>query len=82
MLDSAGDVRGIFAKVITGLEELRRDMTGRIDPVDEKLSDELADAKSLAKCDQVQLVQNTDQCLAESLALVTKESEERVRRMT
>ena len=37
----------------------------------EKLTDELA------KSDQVQLIQNTDQCLAESLALATKESEER-----
>ena len=83
VLDSDGDVRGMFANVITGFEELRRDMTKRISRVEEKaqqrlekLRDELANAVSQAKCNQVQLVQNTDQCLVESLNPVTKKSEE------
>ena len=50
---AAGDISDIIAGVMTGLEELRRDMTKRI-----------------------------DQCLAESLAQATKESEEREVRMT
>ena len=80
VLDS--DVRDILTNSTTVLEELRRDMTKRIDRVEEKaqqghekLRDELADAKPQAKCDQVQLVQNTDQCLAESLALASKKTE-------
>ena len=35
----------------------------------EKLRDELTDVKSQARTDQAQLIRNTDQCLAESLAL-------------
>ena len=42
-----------------------------------RIRDELADAKSQAKSHQAELILNTDQCLAESLALATKESEER-----
>ena len=38
--------------------------------------------KSQARVDQAQLIRNTDQCLAESLAQATKESEEREVRMT
>ena len=57
----------MFADVMTGLEEL---------------ADELADAKSQAKLDQVQLIEKTDQYLSESLALAIKESEERDRRLT
>ena len=64
-------------------------MTKRIDRVEgraqqrhERLKDELADTKSKAKSDQAQLVQNTDQCLVESLAPATKKPEERDRRMT
>ena len=38
--------------------------------------------KSQARIDQAQLIRNTDQCLAESLAQATKESEEREARMT
>ena len=38
--------------------------------------------KSQARVDQAQLIRNTDQCLAESLAQVKKESEEREARMT
>ena len=49
---------------------------------DEKLRDELAAAKLQDKYDQVQLVQNTDQCLAENIAISPKKSEERDRRMT
>ena len=74
---------------MTGLEELLQDMTKRIQRVEvrakqgqESLRYELPDAKSQAKCDQVHLIQNTDHCLAESLALATNESEERDRRMT
>ena len=66
------------------LEELRRDMTKRMDPVEERaqqgqeeLRDELADVKSQARTDQAQLIRHTNHCLAESLALGTKESEER-----
>ena len=38
--------------------------------------------KSQARIDQAQLIRNTDQCLAESLARATKEPEEREIRMT
>ena len=74
---------------MTGLEGLRRDMTKRINRVEEraqqgqeKLRDELTDVKSQARTDQAQLIRITDQCLAESLALAAKESEERDIRMT
>ena len=43
----------------------------------ERLRDELADVKSQAKSNQSQSIQKTDECLAESLALAAKESEER-----
>ena len=49
----------MFAGVMTGLEELRRDMTKRIDLVEEKahqgqekLRDELTNVKSQARVDQ------------------------------
>ena len=74
---------------MTGLDELRRDMIKRIDQVDERahqgrenLRDELTHVKSQARVDQAQLIRNTDQCLAESLAQANKESEEREARMT
>ena len=74
----------MFAGVIPGFEELRRDMAKRIDRVEErahqgqeKLRDELTNVKSQARVDQAQLIRNTDQCLAESLAQANKESEER-----
>ena len=64
-------------------------MTNRIDRVEEraqqgqeKLRDELTDVKSQARTDQAQLIRNTDQCLAESLALAAKESAERDIMMT
>ena len=38
--------------------------------------------KSQARSDQAQLIRDTDQCLAESLALATKESHERYVKMT
>ena len=79
----------MFAGVMTGLQELRRNMTKRIDRVEkrahqgqDKLRDELTNVKSQARVDQAQLIRNTDQCLAESLAQATKESEEREVRMT
>ena len=79
----------MFAGVMTGLEELQRDMTERMDQVEErahqgqeKLRDELTNVKSQVRVDQAQLVRNTDQCLAESLAQVNKESEEREVRTT
>ena len=79
----------MLAGVMTGLEELRRDMTKRIDRVEErahrgqeKLRDELTHVKSQARVDQAQLIRNTDQCLAESLVQATKESYERDFRMT
>ena len=83
-LGSASDVRGLFADVMTGIEELRQDMTKTINRVEkkahqghERLRGELEDAKSQCTCDQVQLIQNTDQCLAESLELATKKSEKK-----
>ena len=92
MPGAAGDISDMFAGVMTGLEELRRDMTKRIDRVEERAHqdqeksprsrDELANMKSQARVDQAQLIRNTDQCLAESLAQATKESEEREARMT
>ena len=79
----------MFAGVMTGLDELRRDMTKRIDQVDvrahqgrETLRDKLTHVKSQARVDQAQLIRNTDQCLAESLAQAIKESEEREASMT
>ena len=79
----------MFAGVMTGLDELRRDMTKRIDQVDERahqgrenLRDELTHVKLQARVDQAQLIRYTDQCLAESLAQANKESEEREARMT
>ena len=79
----------MFAGVMNGLDELRRDMTYRIDQVDERvhqgqenLRDELAQVRSQARIDQAQLIRNTDQCLTESLAQANKESEDREARMT
>ena len=46
------------------------------------MSDELTEMKSPASSDQAQLIRNTDQCLANSLALATNESQERVVKMT
>ena len=84
-----GDISDMFAGVMNGLDEMRRDMTKRIDQVDERahqgrdnLRDELTHVKSQARVDQTQLIRNTDQCLAESLAQANKESEEREARMT
>ena len=86
---AAGDISDMFAGVMTGLEELQRDMTERIDKfeerahqVQEKLRDELTNVKSQARVDQAQLVRNTDQCLEESLAPANVESEEREVRMS
>ena len=88
-LGATGDISDMFAGVMNGLDELRRDMTKRIDQVDERahhgrenLRDELTHVKSQARFDQAQLIRNTDQCLAESLAQANKESEEREARMT
>ena len=74
---------------MTGLEELRPDMTKRIDRVEErahqvhdKLRDELTQVKSQARVDQTQLIRNADHCLAESLAQANKESEEKEVRIT
>ena len=78
-LGAAGDISDMFAGVLTGLDELRRDMTKRIDQVDERahqgrknLRDELTHVKLQARVDQAQLIRNTDQCLAESLAQANK----------
>ena len=86
---TTSDVSGMFASVMTSLEELQQDMTERIDGVEERaqqghqmLRDELADRNLQARSDQAQLIPNNDQCLAESMDLATKESEERVSRMT
>ena len=83
------DISDMFAGVMNGLDELRRDMTKRIDQVDERahkgqenLRDELTHVKSQARVDQAQLIRNTDQCLVESLAQSNKESYEREARMT
>ena len=89
MLGTAGGLNDMFAGVMTGLEELRHDMTKRIDRVEERaqngherLTDELTDVKSQARSDQAHLIRDTDQSLAESLALQTKESQERYVKMT
>ena len=88
-LGATGDISDRFAGVMNGLDELRRDMTKRIDQVDERahqgqknLRDELTHVRSQARIDQAQLIRNTDQCLAESLAQANKESEEKEARMT
>ena len=89
VLRTADEVSDLFAGVMTGIEELRRETTRRLDRVEERaqqcqkrLRDELTDVKVQARIDQAKLILNTDQCLAESLALATKESEERGIRMT
>ena len=86
---ATGDISDMFAGEMNGLDELRRDMTKRIDQVDERahkgqenLRDELTHVKSQARVDQAQLIRNTDQCLAESLAQASKESYEREARMS
>ena len=86
---ATGDISDMFAGVMNGLDELRRDMTKRIDQVDERahkgqenLRDELTHVKSQARVDQAQLIRNTHQCLLESLAQANKESYEREARMT
>ena len=86
---ATGDISDMFAGVMNGLDELRRDMTKRIHQVDERahkgqenLRDELTHVNSQARVDQAQLIRNTDQCLAESLAQANKESYEREARMT
>ena len=86
---TASEASDMFANAMTGLKELRQDMTKRIDRVEERalqgnqrLREELEFAKSQARSDQAKLIRNTDQCLAKSLALATKESEERDIRMT
>ena len=86
---AAGEISEMFAGVMTGLEELRRDMTKRMDRVEERahqgkesLRDELTHVKSQAIINQAQLIRNTDQCLAESLAQASKESQDREARMT
>ena len=88
-LGATGNISDMFASVMNGLDELRRGMTKRIDQVDERahqgrenLRDELTHVNSQARVDQAQLIRNTDQCLAESLAQANKESEEKEGRMT
>ena len=88
-LGATGYIIDMFAGVMNGLDELRRDMTKRIDQVDERahqgpenLRDELTHVKSQVRVDQAQLIRNTDQCLAETLAQANKESVEREARMT
>ena len=63
---AAGDISDMFTGVMTGLEELRRDMIERIDRVEErahqsqeKLRGELTHVKSQARVDQAQLIRNT-----------------------
>ena len=86
---ATGDIGDMFADVMNGLDELRRDLTKIIDQVDERaqqgrenLRYELTHVKSQARVDQAQLIRNTDQCLAERLAQANKESQEREARMT
>ena len=81
-LGAADDISAMFAGVMTGLDELRRVMTKTIDQVDERahqgqenLRDELTHVKSQARVDQAQLIRNTDQCLAKSLAQANKRKE-------
>ena len=81
-LGAAGDISDMFAGVMTGLYQLRRHTTKRIDKNDERahqgrenLRDELTHVKSQARVDQTQLIRNTDQCLADNLAQANKESE-------
>ena len=88
VLGTASDVRGMLANVMTGFKDLQQDMTKMINRVaeraqqgHERLTDELADPKSHARSGQAHVIQNTDQCLAESLALAAKESEARDSRM-
>ena len=64
-------------------------MTKRIDRVEgrtqqahEGLRDKLPDTKLQARSEQAQLIRSTDYCLADTLALATKESAERNIRMT
>ena len=67
VLRTASDVNGMFTKLMTSIEELRQDMTKKIDRVEERaqqgherLGDELADTKLQARSDQAQWIRNTD----------------------
>ena len=80
VLGMASDLSGMLANIMTSLEELRQDVTERIDRVEERaqqgherLIDELAEVKLQARSEQAQLIRNIDQCLAETLALAIKE---------
>ena len=88
MLGTASDMSDMFVAIMTGLKELRRDLTKKIDRVEEraqqgqeKLRNELTDVKSQTRTDQAQLIRNTDQCLAQSLILAAKVSAQRDIRM-
>ena len=83
------DLSDMFAGVMRSPEELQHNMNERMDRVEERaqkchesLRDELTDVKSQARSDQAQLIRDTDQCLAERLAMATKESLERDVKMT
>ena len=89
VMGTARDISDMFAGVMTDLEELRQGMTKRIDRVkeraqrgNERLRDELTDVKSPARSNQAQLIRDTDHYLAESLALATKQSQEKDVKMT
>ena len=89
MLGTISDASGIVASAMTGLEELRQDVTERFEREEERaqqghqlLKDELAGANLQARRDEAELIRNIDQRLARSLALATKESEERENMMT
>ena len=65
LLGTASDLSDMFAGVMTGLEELRHDMTKRMDRIEERahkgherLRDELTHVKSQARSDQAQLIRS------------------------
>ena len=65
VLGTASDLSDMFAGVMTGLEELRHDITEGMDRVEERaqrIRGELTDVKSEARSDQAQLIRDTDQC--------------------
>ena len=67
MLGTVSDATGIIASAMTGLEELRQDVTERFERVEERaqqghqrLRDELAGANLQARSDKAELIRNID----------------------
>ena len=81
VLGTAGDLSDMFAGALFADQE-HESRWRKAQKRHERLRDELTDAKSQERRDQAKLIRNSDQCQAETLALATKESQERDVKMT